>query len=161
MTTSRKPKLKSKIGDPYEQFISELRLVNVGLQSCSANLDRKAYYDAVDADKSLPRTLTSTYSVAKLGKEYFDCDGAFKVTLEKNKHGTENIVLFVECVFRAHIHVKGSPIKELVERFAQEGLRLILVPFARQFISDTTARMVISPVVIPLTSQAVSPLKQS
>ena len=38
-----------------------------------------------------------------------------------------------------------------MERFVDSEFRLILVPYARQFVSSTTAQMGIPPLVIPLS----------
>ena len=62
--------------------------------------------------------------------------------------------LSIGCVYQAHFHaddVIGN--RELAKEFAQSEMRLILWPYFRQFAFETSARMSVPPITVPLTTE--------
>jgi hypothetical protein len=138
----------------YETFIQGLQLIDLGLKSCSASLDRRFFFDALNKEKRLMRDYRAGYVVADLGEHHFDFDAVFSVALLDSK-GRK--ALNIECTFEVHMHSKLDPAKRFLDRFSENELALIAVPFARQFILDTTARMSVPPIIIPLTTRRAPP----
>lgn len=134
----------------YEAFIRNLQLIALGLNSCSSHLDRTAFFEALRKETKLRRRFTEDYRVSGCGEKYFDCEGKFSVTISEQDSKATKPLLTIECVFEVHMHGDPPVDKRFAERFATSELRFLLLPFARQFVSNTTANMHIPPVVLPL-----------
>jgi hypothetical protein len=133
----------------YEQFLRGLHIVSIGLKSCHATLDRDGLFTLMDGKDGPMRVFKDTYKTTRVGSNFFEASGAFIVTVQESQ--TSQPVLSVECEFEAHLHGLEPIAKANVDRFVSTEFRLILVPFARQFVSSTTAQMSIPPLVIPLS----------
>lgn len=95
------------------------------------------------------RIFRHSFKSTQLGSNFFEASGAFVVKLQESDDSDP--VLHVECEFEAHLHGPEPISKASVERFVDSEFRLILIPYARQFVSATTAQMSIPPLVIPLS----------
>jgi hypothetical protein len=94
-----------------------------------------------------------SYRVRSIGKGHFDAEGDYTMMVAGSEE--EPPALKIDCVFEVHMHVKPPFDKSHAERFAESELQLILVPYARQFISATTSQMSIPPVIAPLATMKV------
>lgn len=138
----------------YDEFLRRVELISVGLRRCSASLDRPRLIALYAENKAPRRTLADTYKVTDIGENYFEAAGSFVVHLRESNASTP--VLTVECEFEAHLH-GPEPISEAsVKRFVESEFRLILVPYARQFVSSVTATMSIPPLVMPLRTKSLT-----
>lgn len=133
----------------YEQFLRGLRLISLGLKSCSATLDREGLYKLLDEKDGPSRVFRDKYKITQIGLDFFEASGAFTVRVQESENSKP--VVLVECEFEAHLHGTKPISKACVEQFVQLEFRLILIPFARQFVSATTAQMSIPPLIIPLS----------
>jgi Preprotein translocase subunit SecB len=133
----------------YEQFLGGLSLISVGLKSCSATLDREDLFKLLDGKEVPMRTFNDSYKITQIGANVFEASGAFRAHVQESPQSKPVVV--VECEFEAHLHGADPISKACVERFVNSEFRLILIPFARQFVSATTAQMSIPPLVIPLS----------
>jgi hypothetical protein len=133
----------------YEDFLRGLRLISVALKNCSASIDRTALFAAMEKKDGPIRSFRHSYKSTDIGKNFFEAAGLFVVSLQKVDESIP--VLQVQCEFEAHLHGPEPVSKAHVERFVDSEFQLILVPYARQFISSTTAQMSIPPLVIPLS----------
>jgi hypothetical protein len=144
----------TKPAPKYEEFIKGVRLINLGMEHCFSMLERRRYMDIKHEDRT--PTLAATYKLQGLGKDFFDAIAAFKLSVDKpvdaeNGDSDEELApLVIECTFEAHFHFKGPKSKALTEKFVDSELRLIMWPYFRQFVTDTTGRMTIAPLVVPL-----------
>jgi preprotein translocase subunit SecB len=136
----------------YEEFLEGLNLVHMGLKSCAASLEREGFYELFSEKKEGPRrTISDTYKVTKLGKNFFEASGRVVVTVTGSRDAKP--VISVECEFEAHIHGAAPIPKDFAERFVNSEFQLILVPYARQFVSSLTAQMSIPPLILPLSTK--------
>jgi hypothetical protein len=133
----------------YEEFLGSLDLVWVGLKGCSVSLNRRAMAEMFSGKKKLVRRFADTYKVLGGGSNFFEASGSFVVTVQESDEAKPALV--VECEFDAHLHCAEPLSKVFVERFVSAEFQLIVVPYARQFISSTTAQMGLPPLVIPLS----------
>lgn len=138
-----------EVDSKYEQFLRGLRLISIGLKSCSASLDRTGLFRLMDKKDDPIRIFRHSYGITQLGSDFFEASGAFVVKVRESEQSDP--VLNVECEFVAHLHGPEPISKASVERFVDSEFRLILIPYARQFVSTTTAQMSIPPLVIPLS----------
>jgi hypothetical protein len=145
--------------DRYEEFLRGVELVSVGLRDCSAHLDRAGLSRLWSSEKRPPRTFSDTYHVTELGSNFFEAAGLFVVKVQESP--SADPVLSVECEFEAHLHGVEPISKAFVDRFVKSEFRLILVPYARQFVSSITAGMSIPPLIIPLSTKSATDSKST
>ena len=133
----------------YGEFLETLEPVTLGLDQCSCDLKRSVYWSRSEAKRR--RLLSSKYTVSNVGSGFFDIEAALSLSLQLNHDdGAIMHALQIDCVFRGHFHTNGPANEDHAKKFASEEAWLLFWPFFRQFVSDTTARMSIPPVVIPL-----------
>ena len=121
--------------------------MGLGLRSSSLSLDRKAF-SGLRRGQSPARKLIQEYRLVKIGKQYFDAAGRFNLTIgnESEAHPP----LLIECVFEVHVHGQAPINEEFAKRFTGTGLRIVLPPYTRQFVTNASAQMAIPPIVLPL-----------
>jgi preprotein translocase subunit SecB len=133
----------------YDRFLESIEPFSVGLNSCSASLNRLLNWRVRKKKLRPVSQISSSYRVDWIGEEGFDVIGELRVTTEHPE--TKERILHVECIFEVHFHGEKPIRKEYVERFAQGELRVFVWPYFRQFVADTTGRMGIAPLLIPIT----------
>lgn len=132
----------------YREFLSTLEPVMIGIDQASCSLDRDAYWSA---PKHAQRMLSSSYALSKATEDYFDVKASFLVALHWSlDDGSVVEALKVQCVFYGHFHVATTPLdRSFAKKFAESESWVVFWPYFRQFVSDTTSRMAIPPVVVP------------
>jgi preprotein translocase subunit SecB len=119
------------------------------LDYLSANLDRSNYANAYAEDKKrITRSIESTYRVTDYSNEHFDVRAT--LSLRVDAVGFENSILALEIAVSGHFHPKKALSREETEEFAGAEARLIFWPYLRQIVSDTTGRMHIGTITLPL-----------
>jgi preprotein translocase subunit SecB len=68
---------------------------------------------------------------------------------------TSESPLVIECTFDAHFHVEAHMAEGFAKQFTESDMRLVLWPYFRQYVFDTTARMAIPPVLVPLSTESL------
>ena len=148
------PKLKkstSQAADKdYLKFLASLRLIGLGLKSSSTIIDRKEFFELIDAEQANKpvRSFSETYEPTDVGKDFFDAEGRYRVTIADGA----KVALNIECVFAVHIHAPSPVDTNMATQFSESDLRFILLPYARQFVSNITSQMEIPPIVLPLAA---------
>jgi preprotein translocase subunit SecB len=134
----------------YEAFLRSLKLVDIRLRGCSSRLYLDDYIQ-IYRDKSGPMLrIEADYEVEAAEGEFFDTVSRFTLTVEDQKSKLTG--LKIQCEFESHFHGKRKADSALVERFKNSGLRVIVWPYFRQFVTDITSRMSIPPLVVPLST---------
>ena len=126
-----------------------LELFVVALDASTCHIQRGAFFEALQK-KKLVRNIDTAFSVAEVEAKHFDGIGRFDLTISNLE---SDPFVSISCTFEAHVHASSAFPQEFAERFAQSELRLVLTPYARNFISDLTARMAIPPVTIPFSTR--------
>jgi hypothetical protein len=135
----------------YLAFLQGLQLIGLALKSTAATIKREEFFNAWQKEKSLTRKYDTAYTLMDHAKNFFDCEGTFVVTVTDSKGSS---LLSVQCVYEVHMHTKSEFSKERAQRFIDSELKLILAPYARQLVTDLTARMSVPPVILPLSTTA-------
>ena len=141
----------TKTGTPStsKSLVDRLDLFAIGLDSLSASLDRSNYASAnPEGKKRVTRSMESTYMVSDYSKEHFDVTATLSLRIEAV--GIENPILALNMAVTGHFHPKKTLSLEDAELFANAEARLIFWPYFRQIVSDTTGRMHIPPITLPL-----------
>jgi len=129
--------------------VDRLDLYAIGLDSLNANLERYNYASAHSEDaKSVKRRIKSTYKVSDYSKEHLDITGT--LNLEVEAKGYDKPILSLVVVLTGHFHPKNGVTRKEAEDFAEAEATLVFWPYFRQIVSDTTARMHIGAITLPL-----------
>jgi preprotein translocase subunit SecB len=124
-------------------------LFAIGLDALNANLDRSNYALAYAEDKKrIKRSVESTYNVTDYSDEHFDVTG--KLFLRVEAAGFQNPILSLDIAVTGHFHPKRTVSRDEAGRFARAEARLIFWPYFRQIVSDTTGRMHVGAITLPL-----------
>ncbi len=154
MATKKKKLLSAPNTIKYETFLDSLELIAIGIKACSCNLDRLGYMQFRQNTKRPVRILEEEAKVTSLKDNHFDAEIRFSIRLASESQATPDASLSVECIFEAHFHTGADPADRAhVEKFAQSELRFLLLPYARHFVTDMTARMAIGPIVLPIQTK--------
>lgn len=145
---------KSGTPSPPKSVVDKLDLIAIGLDSLNASLDRSNYATAYGSDnKRITKRIESSYHVSDYSEEHFDITGTLYLRVEADGFGEP--ILSVDIVVTAHFHptgVKSTPPREEAEEFAKAEARLIFWPYFRQLVSDTTSRMHVRTITLPLAA---------
>jgi hypothetical protein len=150
MSTSSKKTTTQQDSIDYLKFLSEVKLIGLGLKSSLTFLDRKIFFDLVDRERKPERRFSEEYKPTAVGEEFFEAEGSYEITVGDG----DEVGLRIKCSFEVHMHGPAPIDPKLAERFASSDLRFVLSPFARQFVANATAQMQIPPILIPLATAA-------
>jgi preprotein translocase subunit SecB len=140
-----KPGMRS----PVTSVVDRVELFAIGLDSLNANLDRSNYAEAYAEDNTkIARRIQSVYRVTDYSEEHFDVSATVYLRIEAK--GFKDPILSIDATVTGHFHPKKSLSKNDAESFAHGEARLIFWPYFRQLVSDTTARMHVRTVTLPL-----------
>jgi hypothetical protein len=137
--------------DFYLTFLQQAALQGIGLDKAVIKVDRHAMAEVATAGGHLPLGLTANFSVISHTAERLVIGADFRVNqFHKNPKGAEKSLLDIECSFSALFHLRVECDKAVADRFASSEAKLIFWPYLRHFISDTTYRMSVTPILVPL-----------
>src|SRR5665213_2767141 len=125
-STLKADDLQQVSDDKYEEFLTGLSLISVGLKQSSAFLNRAALYELWDAKKKPLRDFKDSYKITQIGSNFFEASGTFIVTVRESR--TSDPVVTVECEFEAHLHAAEPIQRSIVQRFVDSAFQLILIP---------------------------------
>lgn len=141
--------IKRGTPSPSNSVVERVELFAIGLDSLNANLDRSNYADAYGEDNTkITRRIQSVYRVAEYSEEHFDVSATVHLRIEAK--GFKDPILSIDATVTGHFHPKKSLSRNDAESFADAEARLIFWPYIRQLVSDTTARMHVRTVTLPL-----------
>jgi preprotein translocase subunit SecB len=120
----------------------------MGLNSFSCQLDRSAYLELRRKKQTPSRKITVSFEVTEVKPTYFDAIAKYALTEHNGQRKSRS--LSIECVFGTHFHAPEPIDKGLAERFVNSFVGVLLWPYFRQFVIDSTARMAIRPITLPL-----------
>lgn len=151
--SSKKQEHAKQRSKSYGDFVRNLHLAALGLTRSSCQLNRDQYYGRIVGKKSnAARTISSNYKLGDVDEDFFDARASFKLTIQAKKAKAPDLV--IECAFDAHFHGQSPIDRKMAERFIAADLRVVVWPYLRQFVYDITSRMVIPPVVVPLSVES-------
>lgn len=133
----------------YELFLRSVRLYSLGLDSISASLDRDAYWDNMREADSILREISASYTAKDIEGDHFNVVAEYKLTVRRK--GDQDSALFINCQYSAHFHADGECDEIMADRFANSEAKIIMWPYFRNLVSETSGRLHIPPITIPLT----------
>lgn len=138
---------KSNLTPDYQTFIASLELYTIGITEISCKIHRDEYWKK-DEEHVINYKLKS--KPVSIEQKHFDARSTFALDMTGEK--SKSTVIRVEASFDLHFH---APVvsKEFVEQFCESEIRLIVMPYFRELVSDITARMHIPPIILPLSTR--------
>jgi len=142
--------------DRYLEFLRHVTLHGIGLESANVRVDRNALAEATASKTAADISVDAQFKVIQNNAQTLVVAAAFalKQLVEHDEHKT---VLSIECSFSALFNVEISVDTETADRFADNEAKVIFWPYLRHFVSDTSYRMAITPVLLPLITSARTP----
>ncbi len=136
----------------YSQFLNNVEIYALGLDCLSAKVEREAYFLAHSGNTlRATREIENHFKLIEFSEDSFDVRATFILRV-RNSDGEE--LLWIQAIYTAHFHTENRRVlRESAERFARTEARLIFWPYFRQVVADTTSRMYIRTVTIPLTAK--------
>jgi len=147
--SKRKP---TKSDDAFDRFVRDVNLVAMGLNSFSCQLDRSAYMELRRKRHASSRRIAVSFEVTEVKPTHFDAIAKYALIVHNGQRKSQP--LNIECAFGAHFHAPEPIDKGLAERFVNSFIGVLLWPYFRQFVFDSTARMAIPPITLPLLPEA-------
>jgi hypothetical protein len=148
------PRAKSRssraAGSGYLDFVRTVHLNGVGLDSATLKVERSLLSLSSGSSENPHAEVSGRQEAFDITSESFSVRGDYKVAIS-GVEGKEVVTIY--CTYSASFSLDAGARKSEVERFASNEVRLVFWPYLRQFVSDTTARMSIPPLVLPLTSE--------
>ncbi len=148
------PRAKNKLiptkTDQYLEFIRTVHLKGVGIDEANFKIDRAQYSSEFPSPATVKAELSGHHEIYDQDASSFIVRGHYKVVVRASS-GSE--VVNISCTIGAFFDLDKEAKKASLERFIQHEARLVFWPYLRHFIADSTYRMAIFPLVLPLTSE--------
>jgi preprotein translocase subunit SecB len=136
--------------DLYLDFVRTVHLAGLGLDRADMCLKRDLLASARSGDENTNNELTADHKILLHEDDRFIIEGNYKLFI---KTASDVSVVEIGCSFSALFETTSRADPEFIKRFADNEARLVFWPYLRHFISDSTYRMSINPITIPLTSE--------
>jgi hypothetical protein len=151
MTSKKVPLNSLTKPDKYVRFVSGLKLMGIGLDSASVSVDRANLVHRTAGKPSATLNFDGEFATIEIGDDVLRTEGKF--SLRSVEEGTEKELVKISCAFSAMFKSDVKPTTELADRFANSESKLVFWPYLRHFVADTSYRMAITPILLPLTSE--------
>jgi preprotein translocase subunit SecB len=138
---------EKKAKPTYAEFIGSLQLNTIYLREAACEIDRDSFWQ--NQDQKITYDLSA--SPTKIDDDYFDASATLVVNVVGEKSKTKLIKISAKYDF--HVHTKLAS-KEFIEKFCGSEVRLIIWPYFREYVSETSSRMYIPPIILPLSDKA-------
>jgi len=145
-----KTKSSPTAADPYLEFIRKVHLTGLGMDSASFKIDRPRFPAAYPSPDSVAAEITGHQELTDRKADSFVVLGHYRVTV-KGTDGSE--VVELSCSISALFSLDKEVEDAHLQRFTETEVRLVFWPYLRHFVSDSTYRMAIFPLILPLTSE--------
>lgn len=139
----------TELEDTYEDFLRNLRLINLALMDASCKLDLQAYVTILEKKKTAKK-LKADYAISEINEKYFSAKAKLKATIQDEKEELLGVCIY--CEYEVHFHCKRPVNNEFASRFVDSGLRLIIWPYFRELVFDLSGKMSIPPITLPLST---------
>jgi preprotein translocase subunit SecB len=144
-----KKNLRTAAGsNKYESFLRDINLYDIHTVRSSTEVNWRRYHEVLGRKRPPLNTLMVRCELSDVGEGYFNTSSTFRLTVRGGK--SEKALLTIDCTLIGHFHTHGKASTDLAQRFAESDSELLVFPYFRQFVFDTTARMSIPPITVPL-----------
>jgi hypothetical protein len=142
-----------RVDDGYEAFLRAVRPTAISLQECTVSADRVKYREHIEGGQAVG-TLSSEYTLAAATKEAFTVLARLTFQVAAGKRSPDSAPLQIAVAFEGQFVGSQEIPKRFAQRFATGEARLVFWPYFREFITSMTARIGITPLVMPFSTDA-------
>jgi preprotein translocase subunit SecB len=146
----RKKRSSQTKGDRYLEFLKTVHLSRLGMDGANFKIDRSALPASFPESEKASAEISGRHEILSPRPDCFGVLGHYKVSV-KGSTGSE--IVDLTCTYNAQFSLDKEAEQEFIERFARNEVRLVFWPYLRHFIADSTYRMSIPPLQLPLTSE--------
>lgn len=144
--TARKEKTAQELVG-YTEFLQSMELSLIALTETTLKVDRDKYFD----EKNHAISMEWGCKPLKSGRDNFDVRAELTVKVSRPK--AQAPFLELEAAYTLHVHCAKDFPAELVERFCNAEVRLMVWPYFREYVTSMCGRMHIPPVFLPLAAR--------
>lgn len=156
MTTKKKKSNAAPTPDEYLAFVQSAALQGIGLDSAALTVDRNALAEAASHHESLPVSINGQFKIISSHKDKLIVGAEFHLEQSVQSGDALQVLVSINCAFSALFNLGKPSRKDAAMRFAENEAKLIFWPYLRHFIADTTYRMAINPILVPLMTAVVA-----
>jgi hypothetical protein len=127
----------------YTSFLQSLELMQIALVRSAFKIDRDKYM----AEEETKNSIRFWCEATQIDDSSFDLRASFSLRLSSPKD--DQPLLRITAQYELHFHAKAPVANTDTDRFAESEARLLIWPYFREFVSNTTARMHVPPVLLP------------
>lgn len=149
-STSSK-KAEGQPGRDYKSFLESLNLYSLALVRSLVRANRREYLRAEET--SLQATLAC--KPTRIAREHFDLLATLR--LKMSLPGDRRTLVRIVATYELHFHSTDPVRQDFVHRLSESEVRFIIWPFFREFVSSTSSRMHIPPIVLPVSGLGQQP----
>jgi len=136
--------------DQYLDFIKTVHLSGLGMDEANFKVDRDAWASSTSKSGKAAAEISGRHEIVNRRPNSFVVLAHYRVSI-KGDRGSGLVEL--SCTYSALFSLDKQAEPDSVERFANNEARLVFWPYLRHFISDSTYRMAISPLQLPLSPE--------
>lgn len=135
--------------EQYLDFIKTVQLKGLGIEHASFSIQRYLIGEAISQGKQLQGGFVTSFYISANESSRFVVDATTEVK-QKTPDGVMDLVS-INCTFSALFECQSGSELPLREYFAQNQVKIILWPYIRQFVTESSNHMSISQILLPLT----------
>jgi hypothetical protein len=137
---------KAGVGDRYSKFLNALDPVVIALIHSAFRIDREEYLRSENDEIAL-RLLPE---LIRMEGEHFDVRVSLSLFIRAAK--SRKAIVRFSATYDLHFH--GAFVTEAnVKAFVESDVRLIIWPYFREFVNNSSARMHVPPIILPVSGQ--------
>lgn len=130
----------------YTEFLRSLELIGIALIESHCRIMRDEFFEI----KEQTLSVVSGARPEEVGKNYFEATAKLTLSVSSKLSKSHEPLLEITAEYRLHIHTTVQAKKEFLERFTQNEIRVIVLPYFREYLSSICGRMHIPPIMLPL-----------
>ena len=146
---------RQQAGAERIEFIKSVKFAGLGLDETSASVNRNVLAALGEREGSLLTEVNIAPRLSAHSSDSFTVIVELKLT--QTDDSNDDTVVRIDAVFSAKFNLTKPASLDHIEAFAALEARLIFFPYIRHFVADTTYRMSIDPIVLPMTSELENP----
>ncbi len=130
-----------QIDTRYAEFLEAVELFSIAIVHSSFRIRRDEYLEQEETENQAILRCVPT----NITENSFD----LRATLSLRVLAGKRILIRLIASYDLHMHSKNVTADQ-VRQFAANEVRLVVWPFFREFVTNTTARMHIPPIILPI-----------
>lgn len=136
--------------EEYEVFLRAIRPISIALRQCDAVVNREQYLKLLEGRGGFGN-VSSKYALGSLLDRTFTVTARMAFEVPAREGSRRDPRLRIDVVFDATFQSQQRISRRFARKYADAEARIVFWPYFREFISSMTARMSISPLLMPFS----------